>query len=102
MMRQIASGHVPSRKARAFFNWRYIRVKYERRRGYRLAFILLWSILLGYVFKTFVVTVGVVSDTSMHPALGEGGYYLVNKYIYHFVRPQRGEFVVFRSGQYDK
>lgn len=101
-MAQTSSGHVPSRKERAFFDWRYNRVKYERRREYRLAFILFWSILLGYLFKTFVVTVGVVNDTSMHPALGEGGYYLVNKYIYHFVRPQRGEIVVFRSGQYDK
>ncbi|MGH7473721.1 MAG: hypothetical protein ACREJW_07230, partial [Candidatus Methylomirabilales bacterium] len=87
-MARTSSGHVSGRKERAFFDWRYVRVKYERRREYRLAFILFWSILLGYLFKTFVVTVGVVNDGSMHPAVGEGGYYLVNKYIYHFVRPQ--------------
>ncbi|MGH7350758.1 MAG: signal peptidase I [Candidatus Methylomirabilales bacterium] len=101
MMARTSSGDVSSGKDRAFFNWRYIRGKYERRREHRLAFILLWSILLGFLFRTFVVTVGVVNDTSMHPALGEGGYYLVNKYIYHFVRPQRGDIVVFRVGQYD-
>jgi len=101
MMARTSSGHVSSGKDRAFFNWRYIRGKYERRREHRLAFILLWSILLAFLFRTFVVTVGVVNDTSMHPALGEGGYYLVNKYIYHFARPQRGDIVVFRVGQYD-
>jgi signal peptidase I len=100
-MGQTASGHVPSRKDRSFFDWRYVRVKHERRREHRLAFILLWSILLGYFFKTFVITVGVVTDASMRPALGQGGYYLINKYIYYFVRPQRGDIVIFRGGQYD-
>jgi signal peptidase I len=100
-MGQTTSGHVPSRKDRSFFDWRYVRVKHEKRRENRLAFILFWSILLGYLFKTFIVTVEVVTDTSMHPALGQGGYYLVNKYIYYLVRPQRGDIVIFRGGQYD-
>jgi len=100
-MERTSSGHLSSRKDRAFFEWRFIRSKYERRRENRLAFILLWSILLGYLFRTFVVAVGVVDDVSMHPTVGKGGYYLVNKYVYRFAHPQRGDIVVFRVGQYD-
>jgi signal peptidase I len=32
----------------------------------------------------------------MHPTLPEGAYYMVNKYIYYFVSPKRGDIVVFR------
>jgi signal peptidase I len=49
-----------------------------------------------YFFHGYVVSVGVVSDISMHPTLPEGAYYLVNRYIYYFVSPERGEIVVFR------
>jgi signal peptidase I len=49
-----------------------------------------------YFFHGHVVSVGVVTDISMHPTLPEGGYYMVNKYIYYFGTPERGDIVVFR------
>jgi signal peptidase I len=73
----------------------------EDRRSYRLAFLLFWSILCWYLAKTYVVSLAIVTDISMRPALAEDGYYLVNKYIYHFVRPERGDIVVFRGSAYD-
>ncbi|MFQ5882404.1 MAG: signal peptidase I [Candidatus Methylomirabilales bacterium] len=85
-------------KRRIFFDWRFVMT--ENRRAYRLAFILFWSILMYLFFKTYVVSVGVVTDKSMLPMLQEGSYFLVNKYIYHLARPKRGDIVVFRRGPY--
>lgn len=90
-------------KKRAFFDWTYVRA--ENRRSYRLAFTLFWSILMFLFFQHYVVSVGIITDGSMLPTLPEGGYYLVNKYIYYFARPQRGDIVVIRrngSEQYVK
>jgi signal peptidase I len=84
---------------RAFFDWRFIRS--EKRRANRLAFILFWSILMYFLVKAYVVSLVIVSDASMKTALGQGGYYLVNKYIYYLARPQRGDIVVFKAGAYD-
>ena len=90
---------------RAAFDRRYVRE--ESRRAYRLACILFWSILLYFVCQRYVVSLGIVAERSMLPLLSEGEYFLVNKYIYHFVRPQRGDVVVLRrnaatSDQYVK
>ncbi len=75
---------------RAFFTMK------EDRRQYRLAFILFWSILMYYFVQGYVVSAGLIVDKSMHPSVPKGGYYLVNKYIYHFVNPKRGDIVVFK------
>jgi signal peptidase I len=80
---------------RGFFNWQFLWI--ERRRSNRLAFILFWSILMYLFVKTFVMSVGIIEDISMDPTLAEGGYYLVNNYIYRFVRPERGDIVVFQE-----
>jgi len=85
-------------KRRAFFDWRYI--KSELRRSYRLAFILFWSILMYFLVQRYVVSAGVISETSMLPTLPEGDYYLVNKYIYVFAPPERGDIVVLRRDRY--
>lgn len=81
---------------RAFFNWRFVWSLKERRRHIRLAFLLFWSILMFYLIQGYVVSVGLVIDKSMHPALAKEGYYLINKYIYHIVTPQRGDIIVYR------
>ncbi|MFQ5847430.1 MAG: signal peptidase I [Candidatus Methylomirabilales bacterium] len=83
---------------RAFFDRRFIWT--EKRRVNRLAFILLWSILMWFFVKAYVVSVGIVGDISMQPTLAKGGYYLVNRYVYHFVRPERGDIVLFRRTEY--
>lgn len=86
-------------KVRRFFDPRLIWT--ERRRQNRLAFILFWSILMWFFFRAYVVSVGIIGDISMQPSLPEGGYYLVNRYIYYFVHPERGDIVVFRSSEYE-
>ncbi len=83
---------------RKFFNWRF--VAKEERRVNRLAFILFWSILMYFFFKTYVVSVGIVTDISMSRTLPEGGFYLINKYVYRFVSPQRGEIAVLRRDKF--
>jgi len=86
-------------KPRAFFDWRF--VKTEHRRAYRLAFILFWSILMYFLVQRYVVSAGVVTDISMQPSLPEGNYYLVNKYLYVFGLPKRGDIVVLQRDQFD-
>ncbi len=88
----------PTGNRRNFFNWRFLWA--ERRRANRLAFILLWSIVMYFFMKAYVVSVGIVDNISMHPTLPEGGYHLVNRYIYHFVHPERGDIVVVRGSEY--
>lgn len=84
-----------ARDRRGFLNWRFVWT--EKRRVNRLAFIFFWSILMYFFIKAYVVSVGIVVDISMVPTLPEGGYYLVNRYIYHFTPPERGEIVVLRT-----
>ncbi|MBI4313745.1 MAG: signal peptidase I [Candidatus Omnitrophica bacterium] len=79
---------------RKFFDFRFVRR--ERRRPYRLAFILFWSILLWMFVHRFVISSGVVSDYSMVPTLRDGDIFLINKYLYFFRPPQRGDIVVLR------
>ena len=85
-------------KRRVFFDLRF--VKTEHRRSYRLAFILFWSILMYFLVQRYVVSAGVVTDISMHPSLPEGNYYLVNKYLYVFALPERGDIVVLRRDRF--
>ena len=88
---------VPSerkKERRTFFDPRFVRG--EQRRSYRLAFILFWSILMYFFFSHYVISIGIVRETSMVPTLPEGGTYLVNKYVYYFTRPQREDIVVLR------
>ena len=80
-------------KKRSFFSWRFVRK--ERRRGNKqAALFLLIAIPSVFLFTRYVVSAGVVTDISMFPTLPEGGYYFINKYIYRFTPPQRGDIVV--------
>jgi signal peptidase I len=82
---------------RKFWDWRY--VQKERRRPYRLAFILFWGILMYFVSKSYVVSVEHILDNSMHPTVYKG-YYLANRFIYHLSEPKRGDIVVLHRGEY--
>lgn len=84
---------------RVFFDWRY--VKGERRRAYRLAFLLFWSVLLYFVFARYVIGLGIVTDISMLPTLRAGDYFLINQYAYQLHPPARGDIVVLRRSQFD-
>ncbi len=85
-------------KKRVFFDWKYFPT--ENRRAYAWACILFWSVLMYFFFQRYVVGVGIVTGRSMLPNLRENEYYLVNKYIYHFTPPQRGDIVILRVTTY--
>jgi signal peptidase I len=85
-------------KRRNLFNRKF--VKDERRRTRHFLFIILWSAIFFFFFQTFVVSLGVISGDSMIPTLKDGRRYLVNKYIYRFTKPARGDIVVLRGNDY--
>ncbi len=88
-----------SKKRRSFFSLRYI--KHEGRRGYRMAFILFWSIIGYFFLQNYVISLGIVISESMTPTMAVGGHFLSNKYIYHFRPPKRGEIVIIKSQEYN-
>ncbi|MFB3145437.1 MAG: signal peptidase I [Candidatus Methylomirabilales bacterium] len=87
-----------TRPARKFFDFRYVRK--EKRRPYRMAFVLFWGIMMYFVSKAYIVSIEYVENHNMRPTVHKGGYYLTNRYIYHFTSPERGDIVVLRRGDY--
>ena len=57
---------------------------------------LAWAVALALGIRTFVMAPFKIPSGSMHPTLIEGDRILVNKFIYHFREPHRGDIVVFR------
>ena len=57
---------------------------------------LLWAVALALVIRTFIVAPFKIPSGSMRPTLIEGDRILVNKFLYRFRAPQRGEIIVFR------
>jgi len=57
---------------------------------------LLWAVGLALVIRTFIMAPFKIPSGSMHPTLIEGDRILVNKFIYRFRPPRRGDIVVFR------
>lgn len=82
------------RRKRTLFDPRYVRD--ERRRSYRMALVLFWSILLYFFFQRHVISYGIVTDWSMSPTMTDGSYFLVNRYIYHLKKPRIGDIVIFQ------
>ena len=85
-------------KKRALFNPCYIGA--ERRKSRNWVFILFGSVVLTVFIQNNVISGGIIVDKSMYPTLKEGEYYLINKYIYHFARPKRGDIVVLFPWKY--
>ena len=54
------------------------------------------AFILAMIIRTFVVQAFKIPTGSMRPTLIEGDRILVNKFIYWFREPQRGEVVVFK------
>ena len=90
------TGRTKENDTRGVFDWRYFKGLKETRRHYRLALILHWAVLTTLFVQNHVVSVGIMADKSVQPTLAREGYYLVNRYIYYFVNPERGDIVVFR------
>jgi len=57
---------------------------------------LIIAFVLAIIIPTFVVQANKIPTGSMIPALIEGDRILVNKFIYHFRPPERGEVIVFK------
>ena len=57
---------------------------------------ILVALILALVVRTFIVQAFKIPTGSMRPTLLEGDRILVNKYIYRFKTPERGDVVVFK------
>ena len=55
------------------------------------------AIVLAMIIRTFVVQAFKIPTGSMRPTLIEGDRILVNKFIYKFKEPERGDVIVFVS-----
>ncbi len=54
------------------------------------------AILLTMIIRTFVVQAFKIPSGSMRPTLLEGDKLFVNKYVYRFEPPKRGDIIVFK------
>ena len=57
---------------------------------------LIWAAALALAIRTFIVAPFKIPSGSMRVTLLEGDRILVNKFIYHFRPPHRGDSIVFR------
>ncbi len=64
-----------------------------------LPVLLLLALVLALLLKTFLVQTFVIPSESMVPTLEVGDRVLVNRAVYRFRDPQRGEVVVFRDDE---
>ncbi len=55
------------------------------------------ALILALIVRTFVVQAFKIPTGSMRPTLIEGDRILVNKFIYFFTSPKRGDVIVFKS-----
>ncbi len=55
-----------------------------------------WAVALALAIRTFVMSPFKIPSGSMRPTLMEGDRILVNKFIYRFRPPQRGDIIVFK------
>jgi signal peptidase I len=60
---------------------------------------ILIALVLTLVIRTYVVQAFKIPSGSMRPTLMEGDKLFVNKYVYRFERPERGDIVVFKYPQ---
>ena len=58
---------------------------------------ILIAIVLAFFIRYFIVELYMVEGPSMRPTLVNGERLVVNKFIYRFKSPERGEVLVFRS-----
>ena len=54
------------------------------------------AVVLAFCIRTFIVEPYLVSGTSMVPTLQNRERLLVNKFIYYFEEPKKGEIIVFK------
>jgi signal peptidase I len=57
------------------------------------------ALLLAFAIRTFVLQAFKIPSGSMLPTLEIGDHILVNKFLYYFTNPQRGDVIVFKFPQ---
>ena len=57
---------------------------------------LVWAAAIALVIRTFIMAPFKIPSGSMRPTLIEGDRILVNKFLYRFQEPHRGDIIVFR------
>ncbi|HPF20794.1 MAG TPA: signal peptidase I, partial [Syntrophomonas sp.] len=57
--------------------------------------IVIIAFILAMILRTFVIEGRIIPSESMLPTLKVGDRVMVNKFIYRFKQPQRGEIIVF-------
>jgi signal peptidase I len=58
--------------------------------------VIVTAVILALIIRTFVVQAFKIPTGSMRPTLIEGDRILVNKFIYRFTKPKRGDIIVFK------
>ncbi len=58
---------------------------------------ILLAFILALVIRAYVVEARMIPSGSMLPTIEEGDRVLVNKIVYHFREPERGEIIVFEA-----
>lgn len=54
------------------------------------------AIILAMLIKTFVIEIFEVEGHSMYPTLKDGERLVVNKFVYRFSEPERGDIIIFK------
>lgn len=67
------------------------------RQAWVLVLIGLLSLMAYYAISRFVVTPVVIQGRSMNPTLRDGECYLLNRWVYFFKSPDRGDLVVIKD-----
>jgi signal peptidase I len=57
---------------------------------------ILIAVILAFFIRYFIVELYMVEGPSMRPTLANGERLVVNKFLYRFKTPERGEIIVFR------
>ncbi len=57
---------------------------------------ILIAVVLAFFIRTFIVELYMVEGPSMRPTLISSERLVVNKFIYHFTAPEKGDVLVFR------
>ena len=62
-----------------------------------LIFLFVWGVISAWLVGNFIISFEIIKGNSMYPTLMEGDSHLVNKFIYCFREPSRGDIVIIRN-----
>lgn len=82
------------RRAFIFFGKKKMRKKKGVLQEYGEAFLV--ALLLALIIRTFIFQAFMIPSGSMEDTLLVGDYVLVNKFVYRFWEPERGDIIVFK------